>query len=203
MPSLVKGDPHRQSPNGKVLSEIIERHNMIITNSLRDRTEGLMTRRRKPKAKSVIDFVILRNDLNKDFEGLVIDEEMKHVLSRIVKRRGKIEKIMESDHYILIGKFNFIWSPEEKVDHIEIFNLKNAKYIDNFKKLTSEPTILSSIFEKEPDLDKATIKFFDKLFKCIHQCFKKIQVKGKVHEDLECMISKKKILKHKDDTRNS
>ena len=58
--SIIPSDPHSQSPNGKLLSEILLKHNLIVANSL-PLCKGLITRQRvtiNGIEKSVIDFVI-------------------------------------------------------------------------------------------------------------------------------------------------
>ena len=60
----IKNDPHEMSPNGALLSKIIERHNLTVGNGS-EKCEGLITRRRvtrKSIEESVIDFVIFSND---------------------------------------------------------------------------------------------------------------------------------------------
>lgn len=62
---IIPGDPYSQSPNGKLLWEMIERNDLIVINSLKI-CNGVITRRRKTSKvseESVIDFLIISRDL--------------------------------------------------------------------------------------------------------------------------------------------
>ena len=64
-PQYIKGDPHTKSPNGILLAGIIERHALVVTNSIIGKSSGLITRLRnteKRVEKSVIDFVLISSD---------------------------------------------------------------------------------------------------------------------------------------------
>ena len=90
-PDVVPGDPHPQSPNGVVLYDIIERHQLVVANSLVDKAEGVITRRRvtkDDKEESVIDFIIISKELKKYLQRLIIDEDRKFILKRIVNLKG-------------------------------------------------------------------------------------------------------------------
>ena len=80
-----------------------------------------------------------------------------------------------------------------------MFNLKNKEWQKKFKALTSKPSVLSSIFEKETNVNKATNKFFKQIFKIIPQWFKKKRVKPKVDKNLEYLFHRKRDLKNRDD----
>ena len=57
-PNIVPGDMHSQSENGKILADIIKRHNLIVGNGL-PKCKGLVTRKRVTKngiEESIIDF---------------------------------------------------------------------------------------------------------------------------------------------------
>ena len=62
---VIKDDPHKISNNGKVLLDIIERQNLIVTNSL-DICKGKITRERIFENKierSIIDSILVCEDL--------------------------------------------------------------------------------------------------------------------------------------------
>ena len=92
-PKVIKGDPHSQTQNGKILHNIIQRHNLIVLNGVESKCDGAITRRRVTKdniEESIIDFVITSADLIDDVESIVIDEARKHVLLRATKtKRGE------------------------------------------------------------------------------------------------------------------
>ena len=65
-PEYIQGDPHSQSPNGKVLAGIIDRHALFVANGATGKKEGLITREKCTVIgvhKSEIDFVIISRDL--------------------------------------------------------------------------------------------------------------------------------------------
>ena len=79
-------DPHEQSANGKILGGIIERHGLVVANGLQDKRQGLITRRRETQnsvEQSIIDHVIVSEDLAKEIVSIKIDEEKNHAFCRI------------------------------------------------------------------------------------------------------------------------
>ena len=86
-PEYIPNDSHKMSPNGRILGDIVERHVLIVANGS-EKCTGLVTRQRNTTTrteKSCIDLLIFSNDLKTDFKSLLIDEERKHVLTRIKK----------------------------------------------------------------------------------------------------------------------
>ena len=63
------------------------------------------------------------SDLNKHLVSVHIDEERKHVLSRIYKTK-KGTKIKESDHNTITTEFNIKVASDNKSEKIEFYNLK-------------------------------------------------------------------------------
>ena len=45
-PEIIELDPHCQSNNGRILAGIIERHGLIVVNSMKQKCQGVITRRR-------------------------------------------------------------------------------------------------------------------------------------------------------------
>ena len=88
-PDWIKKDPHNQSQNGRILAGILQRHNLTVVNSL-NKCSGLITRRRVTREgveESVIDFVIISNDLLEDIASMEIDEHRDHVLTKYSKTK--------------------------------------------------------------------------------------------------------------------
>ena len=70
---------------------------------------------------SVIDFVIISNDLVDSIDSLLIDEERNHVLLKFMKtKRGTTKK--ESDHNVLVTSFKMTWNIREQKKKVEMFN---------------------------------------------------------------------------------
>ena len=81
--------PHAMSPKGKILSEIIERHALVVANGSR-KCSGLITRKRSTTTrteKSCIDLLIFSDDLRNEFKSLLVDEDRKYVLTRITNTK--------------------------------------------------------------------------------------------------------------------
>jgi hypothetical protein len=93
---IIPEDPHKQSLNGKVLAGIINRHGLIVANGLNAKCSGLITRRRETKnsvEESVIDHVMITEDLETDLESIRVDEERQNVLEKTVKTKKGVVNI--------------------------------------------------------------------------------------------------------------
>ena len=122
----IRNDPHDMSPNGALLSEIIERHNLIVGNGS-DKCTGTITRKRTTRNKcEQSDIVMFSSDLNKHLVYVHVDKERKHVLSKIYKT-NKGTKIKESDHNTITTEFNIKVTSTTKQDKIQFYNLKNSE----------------------------------------------------------------------------
>ena len=192
-PKLIPNDPHNQSPNGKLLANIIDRHNLSVVNGT-DKCTGLITRQRNDE-KSVIDFVIVSKDILESIDRLVIDEERNHVLTRYYKSKKRIN-IHQSDHNVMITSLNFKWNKRIAKKRLEIFNFKNKDCQASFKALTSESDKLSAHLLTFKDLDTATDRFLKELDACIHKSFKKIRIRENIKNDeLHVLFEKRKVPK--------
>ena len=104
-PTYIKRDPKSMSPNGRILSGIIERHALTVANGVEEKSHGVITGRRNTKTnieESVIDLVLLSNDLVQNLVSITIDEEKDHVLASITNtKKGVITH--ESDHNSIIS----------------------------------------------------------------------------------------------------
>ena len=201
---FIQNDPHSQSQNGRTLAGIIRRHEMVVVNGLRDKCTGLITRKRVTKdgtEESIIDFVIISNDLVDNMESLVIDDERKHVLTKYTKVKNGTKRT-ESDHNVLISKMKFKWMKKLKMKKIEILNLKNADCQREFKELTSNTDFLSSVFDSHSDLHAITKKFLKRLNGCLHNSFKKVKLSERHNHELEELFSRRKKLRMKTDEKS-
>ena len=203
---LIPGDLHTQSENGKLLAGIITRHSLVIGNSM-DVCKGLVTRKRMTKStteKSVIDFVILSEDLRKDVDCILIDDERKHVLTRITKNKSGVVKV-ESDHNVIFTKLKMQWDKKVCQQRRELFNLKNAECQKAFKEATTIENnnyYLSSVFDEKCDINIVTEKFMKRLQKIISKCFRKVRIKEKIDHEKEELYKKWKNLKKNLDDSN-
>ena len=125
-PEYIPNDPHPMSANGQILSKIIERQALIVANGT-TQCKGLITRQRSTTdryEKSCIDLLLFSGDMRNYFKELLIDDERKHVLSKITNTKNGVRK-KESDHNVLLAEFTCKVDTTEKKHKVEIYNLKN------------------------------------------------------------------------------
>ena len=195
-PNYIPGDPHEITPNGKLLAQIVERQNLMVVNGS-SKCRGVITRRRQAKDKveeSVIDLVIISNDLDDDLESLEIDENREHVLTRIKKTKQGIKR-KESDHNALITTFKRNFRVNEKTNKKETFNLKNKEAQKKFKEYTSNTKMLSSVLDSEDDIDTLTRRLVKKINGCIAINLKKVRINTAKKTPLEKLYEKVNRLK--------
>jgi hypothetical protein len=87
-----------------------------------EKCKGSVTRRRvttERTEESSIDLVITSSDMIEHLVSLEIDEERKHVITKLASKKGQMSKV-ESDHNVLISKFNLKWHTTK--------NMKRMKY---------------------------------------------------------------------------
>ena len=145
---IIKGDPHHTSSNGKIMLDIMERQNMIIANSL-DICRGTITRERvfeKKAEKSVIDYIVISEDLLTYLVEMTIDEARVDVLSRFVKTRNG-NRTVKSDHNILRSRFSITFTRKKRSVRKEYFQFKNESSRAKFLEETNSTTKFSSCFE--------------------------------------------------------
>ena len=157
---------------------ILQRHALIVVNSLQNKVKGFITRRRvtvNSIEESIIDFVIVSSDLVEDVEELLIDEDKEHALSKIV--RGKpTTKVVQSDHNVMLTKFKLKWCPTV-TPSITVFNLENKVCQQTFKRETTNTTKLSKVFDTNDDLNNQTKKFLNVLKGIVHKSFNKVKIR--------------------------
>ena len=125
----IKDDPHPISPNGIVLSGIIDRHALIVANGLTQKCIGLITRKRSTvlgTEESIIDFVCISSDMMDCLVSIQVDENRNHVLTGFTKTKFG-PKRHESDHNSIVTKFNLRWKKIVKPVKVEVFNFNNKE----------------------------------------------------------------------------
>ena len=170
----IKNDPHETSNNGKILLEMVRRQNLTIGNSL-DKCKGLITRERKTvekTEKSVIDFIILCEDLKEYLEQIVIDDGRVHALTKY----GKNGKITVSDHNVMLGIFNLSFNRSAVKPRTEFFNFKDKDNQEAFFEETNETTKLSSSFIHGENFAHKSQIFYKNLNNTFFKCFDKIRI---------------------------
>ena len=128
--------------------------------------------------------------------SLEVDDERKHVLTKLTRNKEKVE----SDHNVLITKFNLNWHTHKKHDKNEMYNLKNKQGQAKFKRETSNTQYLTSSFDVEnEDLEVSTTKFIKRLNNLIKKCFKKIRITDRSDKKTEDLYERWRKLQEKDD----
>ena len=83
-PGVIDGDPNPQSDNGKLLIDLLSRHNLKLVNSSPFCT-GLITRQRSVAGRlerSIVDYVIVSEGIGSQLEKMIIDDQRAHVLTK-------------------------------------------------------------------------------------------------------------------------
>ena len=175
---FIPNDPKQISENGKILAGILERNALTVVNGLQGKCEGLITRERNTVngvEKSIIDFVIVSQDLVKYVGKMNIDDKRKYVLTRLTKTTNGIIK-KESDHNIMITELRIKCKADRKSSKMEIYNLKSKECPKFFKQDTEDTSELSNIIDKDEEIDNITKKFVHRLNGFIKKHFKKVRV---------------------------
>ena len=174
---IIPNDPRKQNNNGKLFEQFLTRNShLTVVNSLQ-LCEGLITRRRYRNEKleeSVLDFFVVCNLVLPHVTRMVIDEEKKHVLTNYqqIKTGGKAA---DTDHNILYMDVNLkilTAKPERRV----IWNLKNKKCQETFKRETCKTNALTDCFKDNLDIEKQVKNWKNALVSSCNKSFKKIRV---------------------------
>ena len=176
--TIIKGDPHGMTNNGKLMRDVIERQGLTIANAL-DICKGIVTRERQfenKSEKSAIDYIVMCEELSKYITEMTIDEDRIHVLSRYIKRKTG-NRIIKSDHNILLGKFSITFSRKSRKVRQQLFMFKCEESKQLFCEETNSTSKLSSCFHECKDISKCSNNFFKSLDGIFHKCFKKVRIR--------------------------
>ena len=177
--SIIKDDPHTRSSNGKIMMDVVERQHLVIANSL-DICKGTITRQRifeKKTEKSVIDYIIICEELLKYLIEISIDEERIHALSRYMKKKTG-NKIIMSDHNVLTSRFSITFKRKPKFIRKEFFQFKSEEGKTKFLEETSSTSKFSSCFKSKKNFGKNANLFYKTLNRTFYRCFKKVRIRS-------------------------
>ena len=198
-------DPHEQSQNGAKLAEIVERQQLTVVNGT-SMCSGVITRTRKTKERteqSAIDMVIVSSDMVQNIVKMDIDEDRKHVLTKVTKTKKGV-KVKESDHNVIITEFNIVAKETKEKQKLEMYNLKNIECQRKFKNYTTNTKMLSTVFNNETeDIDVVTKRFLKKIDGAIAMSFKKNRVRHRVSDKEESLCTKRTKLKEDTEQNNN
>ena len=173
----IKEDPNNESPNGRIFLDIVDRQNLTIANTL-ELCKGVITRERvtlNKVEKSVIDYIVVCEEMKKYLEEMIIDDDRFHVLTKYAGKQGGKKKIL-SDHNIMFSKFSIQCEYKRKTIRKEFFNLKDKEGQAAFLKQTSFTEVLSKSFSPNRSFAHNANIFNRNLNSCIQKCFKKIRI---------------------------
>ena len=177
--SIILGDPNPQSENGRILVEMLARNNLYLLNSS-ILCKGLIIRQRLAAGnveKSILDYIIVSEDLFNQLEEMLVDEERSHVLTKYATTMG-IQKKSESDHNILYAKFKLKIQKSKKHERLEVFDFKNLASQKLFFEETENIHHFEEMFSADEDVERNSKVLFQKLNNIFHKCFKKIRITG-------------------------
>ena len=113
---FILDDTHERSANGDILSQIIERKELIVVNGT-EKCSGTWTRQNNlnEQEKSVIDYVLVNEDLYNHIDHMEIDEEKTFCPFRTTKLKNGV-KTAYSDHNSIVIDFELKkdWSIKTK-----------------------------------------------------------------------------------------
>ena len=204
-PHIINEDPHGQSPNGQILAGILERHRLVVVNGLKTKCKGSITRKRvtvNSVEQSIIDFVIVSDDIADLLENLLIDEDQNFALVGFIKTKTGVQKNI-SDHMPLITTLNKKWSWVNKIERIEMFNFKNQSCQQQFKQLTSDSDFLSSCIDENKDVNAVTNKFLKRFNGVLVKSFKKVKIKDRSNPEIRKLFERRSVLRKKDNQNSA
>ena len=192
-------DPNEESKNGKIMTEMVERQQLTIGNTV-DKCRGAITRERVVLGnteKAILDYILICERMKAFLDEIMIDEDRLHVLT---KYSSKKRKTVLSDHNIMFAKFKLKYSCLPPSNRKEVFNLKDLECQKKFLEETSNNLKLSTCFTDTRSFIHNSKIFFKHLKGSIFKSFKRIRItvgnKTKQGENiLQEMLKNKKELK--------
>ena len=203
-PTELPNDPHSQTPNGKLLMELVENNGLIIVNST-SICEGLITRRRKAldrMEESAIDFYVVCPRFFNLITKMKIDE--KRLFSLGSFQRDGSAKFVESDHNVMFLEVNLSlqWNLKEENHREEVYNYKNTDDFKKYVEVTEMDTSLIECFEREiGDINDQCNLWLSRFNSIIKKCFKRVRITPRSRNNkLKELFDKKESLKKEIET---
>ena len=197
--TIIQGDPHEMSSNGKLLWDIIQRRDCCVVNAT-EKCEGTITRSRikgGTKEESVIDFVIINPQMIPYIEAMEIDESKTKALTRFKKGIP-----VPSDHNHIKCSFNIPLVKRHKARQ-EIYCLRNEASLKKFKEVTTSTKKFSSCFTKDGDIRKEGKKWLKLVRRTIHVCFRKVRITERKKDQVQEQLDERRMIKSKVNQANT
>ena len=130
------------------------------------------------------------------WKKFVIDEEKLSALTGKVKTKKGTE-LKTSDHNSIVCRLKCKWNKQLKKHRIEHFNFKDTVGLKRYKEMTSN-NILTSIVEKEDNVNTLTSKLLKRLNGVLHKCFKRIRItKNDSDNEIQKLFDQRRRLRSK------
>lgn len=190
----VEGNHQRINKNGRKWRDIIDRRNLTLVNSM-ETCVGKWTRTdKRNNTNSIIDLVIVNEEMQGKITGMRIDEEKKLSLARYTKKNGKTQEIL-SDHNCIITEVK--GKPGNNKTRVTRWNFKNEESINKYK-IETEKIIMKEKWLTPGDPEKKYKTWHTQFKSILYKCFHRVTNKSKMYTSkTTTLIKKKRALKHK------
>ena len=188
---IIPGDPNKQNKNGKLFQEFLERNpHLKVVNALPE-CEGLITRKRNKKNKmenSVLDFFVVCERVLPFVVKMKIDEAKQFILTNYASAKYGGEA-KDSDHFTQYLDLN-LKVKSEKPERKEVYDFKNNKSQELFKKLTSETNKVTNCFSNLLPLSLQVKRWRETLETYCKRSFRKIRIRKRKVKPLKSKLMK-------------
>ena len=177
------------SSNGKLLAQVVENQGLEVLN-FDERCEGKWTHTvRTTLASSVLDYIMITNDLSKHLMKMIIDEECLYCPFGI-KRKNKEIIPQYSDHNSIITTFKLPHSRSEP-KHQPSWKM-NVESLQKFNEITASADFPNDI-DKHKGIDKYN-EYEKLIFRTMDTCFQKTKKKKKQNVSKKYVALYKKVM---------
>ena len=168
---MVNGEIKFLSSNGKLLMNLVKERKLNVMNFSTKCTGKWTHVIRKSNATSVIDYILVDDEIERSISQVIIDEECFHTPFRKIADKGEV-RAQYSDHNTILTKFHVdIVSPKKtQNDETSKSWLLNEEGWKKFKQITSDN---SCRIEPDGDSNEEYSKFENYIESVMNTCFKK------------------------------
>ena len=190
----IPGNHSKINKNGNKLRDFIDRRNLTLVNSM-ELCKGKWTRQDKRSGnKTIIDLVIVNEDMQPKLKSMNIDEERLITPARFIKRNGKSEEV-QSDHNCITIEIS--GNPGISRNKITRWNLRNEKSLNQFSKIT-ENIVMKESWLTPGDVNFKYKRWHNQVKSVMYQCFNRVTEKNNHSSNLTTkLIEEQKTIKKK------
>ena len=186
---IVPGDPNPQNHNGRLFEQFLEKNPELKLMNGTVKCQGVITRERikgKKHEKSVLDFMLVSDNIEEFVTSMVIDEGRQYPLCSYLQGKEK-----PSDHFTQIMKMNISYQKQKPVRE-ECFNFKSVVGQKAYTEMLDNESNLTKCFENDEDIDTQVEKWLCAFNQILNKSFPKIRVTEKVKETELTKLQKKR-----------